>query len=297
MTLKVQSNYSQPKKELNSILVIAHPGHELRVHNWLETARPEVWVLTDGSGRTQNSRVDSTTRVLAKVGGRPGPVYGQMRDVDLYDAVLGLSHGTFIQIVAQLANALIERQIDFIAGDAEEGYNPAHDVCRLVINSAVKLVECKTGKQIVNYDFTLMGPPNSGPGDLLGNSLWFTLDDEAFARKLDAARNYPELKAEVEAAINGTVHEVFREDEVLSQRVRSMFGVTDANTFRVECLRPVNVNSTSTKPFTGDTPFYEAYGEKQVRAGHYGQVLRYRDHMLPLAAALHAHMESNSGRT
>ena len=296
MTVNSQPNGSR-SKELSSILVIAHPGHELRVHNWLETARPEVWVLTDGSGRTQNSRVDSTTRVLAGVGARPGSVYGQMRDVDLYEAVLSLRHDPFIQLVTQLANALIERHIDFIAGDAEEGYNPAHDVCRLVINSAVELVENKTGRQIVNYDFTLMGSPTSGPAGVLDNSLWFTLDDEAFSRKLAAARNYPELEAEVEAALNGTVNEVFREDEVLSERVRSMFGVTDANTFRVECLRPVKVNSTSAKSLTGDTPFYEAYGEKQVRAGHYGQVLRYRDHMLPLAAALHAHVETNSGRT
>lgn len=275
-----------------ALLVIAHPGHELRVHSWLEMARPEVWVLTDGSGRTQNSRVDSTTRVLAHVGGRPGPVYGQMRDVELYDALLSLDHRPFIQLVDQLANTLITFQIDSVAGDAEEGYNPAHDVCRLVINSAVELVKGKTGKQIANYDFTLMGPPNRGPADLIDRSLWFTLDDEAFARKLAAARNYPELLAEVEAAFNSTVHEVFREDDLLSQRVRTTFGVTDANTFRVECLRPVAANTVIEEP-----PFYETYGEKQVRAGHYGQVLRYRDHIAPLAAALHTHVETNSGRT
>jgi hypothetical protein len=294
MTVDSQSSR---KTELRSTLVIAHPGHELRVHNWLETARPEVWVLTDGSGRTQNSRADSTTRVLAKAGARPGPVYGQMRDVDLYNAVLSLNHCPFIELVDRLADSLIERQIGFIAGDAEEGYNPAHDVCRLVINSAIKLVESKAGKQIVNYDFTLMGRPDRGPSALLDNSLWFTLDDEAFARKLAAARNYPELEAEVEAALNSTVHEGFRKNEVLSQQVRSNFGITDANTFRVECLRPVNPDGASTNPSTGDQPFYEVYGEQQVRAGHYSQVLRYRDHMLPLVAALDAHVETNRGRT
>lgn len=29
-------------------LVVAHPGHELRVYGWLEQARPRVFVLTDG---------------------------------------------------------------------------------------------------------------------------------------------------------------------------------------------------------------------------------------------------------
>jgi hypothetical protein len=295
MTLDSQANGSH-KKELNSILVIGHPGHELRVHNWLEKARPEVWVLTDGSGRTQNSRIDSTTRVLDKVGGRPGPAYGYMRDVDVYNFVLHLNHDPFIQLVYQLANTLIEGQIDVIAGDAEEGYNPTHDICRLVINSAVELVEGKTGKQIVNYDFALVGPPHRGPADLLDNALYLTLDNGAFARKIEAARNYPELQAEVEGALSATVNKTFPENEELSQRLRSTFGVTEADSFRVECLRPVN-NSTPTNPFKGDIPFYEAYGAKQVKAGLYQQVLRYREHMQPLAAALRAQVEANSGRT
>jgi hypothetical protein len=295
MTLDSQSSGSQ-KNELNSILVIGHPGHELRVHNWLELAQPEVWVLTDGSGRNQTSRVDSTTRVLDKVGGRPGPAYGLMRDVDVYDDVLHLNHDPFIRLVDQLADTLMERQIDVIVGDAEEGYNATHDICRLVVNSAVELVEGKTGKQIVNYDFTLMGPPDRGPAELLDSSLCLALDDDAFARKIQAARNYPELQAEVDAALNASVNEDFRENEELSQRLRSTFGVTDANSFRVECLRPVN-NGFSTNPFNGDIPFYEAYGDKQVKAGLYQQVLRYGEHMQPLAAALRAQVEANSGRT
>jgi len=295
MALDSQSSGSQ-KKELRSILVIGHPGHELRVHNWLETARPEVWVLTDGSGRSQTSRIDSTTHVLDKVGARPGPAYGYMRDVDVYDDVLHLNHDPFIQLVHQLTNALIEGQIDVIAGDAQEGYNPTHDICRLVINSAVELVKRKRGKPIVNYDFALVGPPHRGPADLLDSARCLTLDDRAFARKIEAARNYPELQAEVEGALNATVNENLRENDELSQRLRSTFGVTDANSFRVECLRPVN-NITSTDPFNGDIPFYEAYGEKQVKAGLYQQVLRYREHMQPLAAALWAQVEANSDRT
>jgi len=219
-----------------------------------------------------------------------------MRDVDVYDDVLHLNHDPFIQLVHQLTNALIEGQIDVIAGDAQEGYNPTHDICRLVINSAVELVKRKRGKPIVNYDFALVGPPHRGPADLLDSAQCLTLDDGAFARKIKAARNYPELQAEVEGALNATVDENFRKKDELSQRLRSTFGVTNANSFRVECLRPV-INRTSINPFNGDIPFYEAYGEKQVKAGLYQQVLRYREHMQPLAAVLRAQVEANSGRT
>lgn len=250
-----------------TILVIAHPGHELRVHGWLEMKRPEVWVLTDGSGRTRRSRIGSTTRVLEATSGVPGPVYGHMTDVDLYKSVLNLEHGRFTAIVDQLAATLIRNNVECIAGDAREGYNPAHDLCRLVINTATNLVRRKTDREILNYDFTLVGLPQGCPDD---RALCLTLDEAAFARKICAARNYPELQAEVDAALNGS----------------------QANSFRLEYLRPVT--ALSANGFEQQKPFYEEYGEQQVRAGHYTHVLRYREHMLPLAAALDSHVERSS---
>jgi hypothetical protein len=39
--------------------------------------------------------------------------------------------------------------------------------------------------------------------------------------------------------------------------------------------------------FRQDTkPYYEEYGEKRVAEGKYGEVIRYREHVLPLAEAL-----------
>src|SRR4051794_29308473 len=49
-------------------LVVAHPGHELRVHGWIEAVRPLVHVLTDGSGSSGRSRLESTRRVLGPTG-------------------------------------------------------------------------------------------------------------------------------------------------------------------------------------------------------------------------------------
>jgi len=281
-------------EQSRAMLVIAHPGHELRVHGWLETSRPHVWVLTNGSGRAQHSRIDSTTRVLCSAGAVPGSVYGQMSDVDLYNDVLEFNHSRFTDLVDQLVDGLIRTDADVVAGDAEEGYNPAHDICRLVINAALRLVKSKTNREITNYDFTLMGPPAASLNELNSNSLLLSLDDAAFARKLSAARNYPELQAEVEAALNGSGNGTFNDRPDLAQRVRATFGATDASSFRNECLRYLNNHSGFTSYFNGDAPFYETYGEQQVRAGHYTHVLRYRDHMLPLAMALDAHVETNS---
>jgi hypothetical protein len=210
-----------------------------------------------------------------------------MSDVDLYNAVLDFEHRPFIAVVDRLAAALMNKNVTCIAGDAEEGYNPAHDICRLIVNAAVNFVNLKRDRHIPNYDFKLAGPPANSSDDLRDGSIWLNLDDAAFTRKVAAARNYPELQAEVETALNGTVHASFSNDPILNERSRSTYGVTTANNFRVECLRPVNLNGAEPKHAA---PFYEEYGERQVSAGRYTRVLRYREHMLPLADALEAHV-------
>ena len=273
---------------MTAILAIAHPGHELRVHHWLETTRPQVWVLTDGSGHTGRSRIDSTSRVLEATGAVPGPVYAYLSDAALYDAVLNFDPRPFIAVVDRLGAALMQEHVSCVAGDAEEGYNPAHDICRLIINAAVHLVQLKQDRHVPNYDFTLAGTPATSSDELRDGSLWLNLDDAAFARKVSAARNYPELQAEVEAAFNGTPNGTLGNNPILNERSRATYGVSTANNFRVECLR--YVDPSDPRPDKDMIPFYEEYGEQQVRAGHYTRVLRYREHILPLAKTLEAHV-------
>ena len=55
-----------------SALIVAHPGHELRVHAWLEQARPTSFVLTQGDGAAGVSRLPSTTAVLTRAGAPVG---------------------------------------------------------------------------------------------------------------------------------------------------------------------------------------------------------------------------------
>src|ERR1044072_9118428 len=90
---------SAGERSMRAALIVAHPGHELRVHGWLEEARPRVRVLTDGSGRTRGSRLDSTTGILEAAGAAPGPVYGEMSDAELYAAVLDYDHPRFTRVV------------------------------------------------------------------------------------------------------------------------------------------------------------------------------------------------------
>jgi len=253
-----------------SALVVAHPGHELRVYGWLEASRPRVYVMTDGSGRTGHSRLGSTARILDDVNATTGAMFGRFTDQSVYKAILLHDCSFFTAIARELADEFVREGIDYAAGDAEEGYNTTHDICRLVLNAAVEIASAERGMQIGNYDFLLTGRPAECPDGQSARAIWLQLDETTMARKLTAASNYPELAAEVEMAIkeNGE------------------------SAFRIECLRPVEGVS---ERFATEEPYYELYGRQQVAAGHYEKIISYGEHIRPIAAALRNHVRGASG--
>lgn len=249
-------------------LVVAHPGHELQVFGWMERTRPKVFVLTDGSGRMDRSRLASTTRILDETGATSGAIYGSFTDRKIYDAIIQQDHALFIGLTETLVAELLRGGFAYVVGDAIEGYNPTHDVCRLMINAAVEIVNREEGREIGNYDFLLLGSAKEYVEKFRSSAIWHFLDQEALERKLSAARAYTELTSEVDATI-------------------SKIGIPG---MQLECLRPVT-DPAGKIELLEEPPFYESYGEKQVGAGYYQQVLRYRQHIKPLAEALRRQVE------
>jgi AcrR family transcriptional regulator len=243
-------------------LIVAHPGHELRVHAWLEQARPTSFVLTQGDGPAGVSRLPSTTAVLTRAGAPVGGVYGLMKDREIYAALLERRHDVFLRILDALADALIASQPDCVVSDAEERYNPSHDVCRYLASAAAAIASQTAGREIEGFDFPLIGAPDNCAAELCSRARWIQLDEDALARKLWAAQTYPELSREVDAAL----------------------ATVGAQAFRTECLRPW----TSPRAEDGTRPFYEVHGERQVAAGVYSDVIRL-EHLLSLRDALWRH--------
>ncbi|MGI9065028.1 MAG: hypothetical protein ACR2HX_01290 [Pyrinomonadaceae bacterium] len=267
-------------------LVIAHPGHELCVYAWLETVRPLVFVLTDGSGRSGRSRLDSTTKILSQTGARRGSIYGRFTDLNIYKSILDGDFGLFEQLVTELAEALVEAEIEYVAGDAVEGYNPAHDTCRLVINAAVELAGRIRGRPIINRDFLLFARHTELLEAQRVGAILLTLDDDVLARKLKVARAYPELKLDVDAMLErktlATLHRFSELSAEFTNIVTSTMG-TDA--YRTECLRLVTAPTTGNGS-SGEIPFYERYGQLLVLEGTYERAISYRDHIAPLGEAV-----------
>jgi hypothetical protein len=247
-----------------SALIVAHPGHELRVHAWLEQARPTTFVLTQGDGASGMSRLRSTTGILARAGARPGAVYGPLKDREIYAALLERRYDVFLRILDSLVDALIAAHVNCIVSDAEERYNPSHDVCRYLASAAASVAARAAGRDMEGFDFPLIGPPDACAAELSPRARWIHLDDAALARKLTAAHSYPELAGEVDAAL----------------------ATVGAQAFRTECLRPW----TSPGVEDGARPFYEVYGERQVAAGVYAEVIRL-EHLLSLRDALWRHAD------
>ena len=124
----------------------------------MEEHRPIYCCLTDGSGGGATSRLSSTTRLLNTVGASAGPIYGRYPDRQVYRLLLDRRVDVFVALAKELASALEEAGVDCVAGDAVEGFNPAHDVCRLIIDGAVLIVRRRTGREVRNYEFLLDGP-------------------------------------------------------------------------------------------------------------------------------------------
>jgi hypothetical protein len=250
-----------PLPGARAALVIGHPGHELRVHGWLCLARPVTCVLTDGSGPGGAARLGSTADVLAAAGARPAPVFGRFTDREVYEALLAGDVARFEEVAEALVDLFIRETIDYVLGDAAEGFNPAHDLCRVLVDVAVVRARAR-GRSIANLEFPLEGPPHRVPRSPGEAPVILRLDDRAFARKRAAATAYTAMAREIQRAI----------------------GAYGERAFRTECLRPAEGNAGTV---ASATPLpYERCGEARVAAGRYLRVVREREHLMPIAAAL-----------
>ncbi len=244
-------------------LILGHPGHELRVYRFLEKYKPRVYILTDGSGNDLESRLNRSLRVIEQAGASIGPVAGKFTDKEMYRIIRESDLTPLYNTIDEIMADMISHDIDAVAGDSIEGFNPTHDLCRYMINCIVGNYEKKLEKTIPNFEFYLDGPPHICPAGLEKESLWLRLSDDEFERKYEACKNYPELIKDTEMLI--------------AKHGKAMF--------QVECLWPVKNRDVYTTWKTPE-PFYEVYGKKKIETGSYQEVITYKSHLLPLATQL-----------
>lgn len=242
-------------------MVLAHPGHELRLHHWVETHRPVVFLLTDGSGREGKSRLETTAKILRSTQSEQGSIFGRLTDRRLYQLALERDSATFCGLAEELADALVREGIETVVGDASEGMVMAHELWREVRLTAVEIAEQRLGHKIVHFEYPLDSHPLRATTPLQSYRAC-PLQEDAFVRKLDAAFRYSEVAMFVRAAITQFGEEAFRTEY--------LFTVEDAKLSKVPPNKCV----------------FEKHGEQLVAEGVYPEVVRYGEHLLPIFESL-----------
>lgn len=243
--------------------MLGHPGHELRLHGWLEQNHPTVHVLTDGSGSNRSSRLAATVALLDRCGCRKGRIFGLFTDRQLYDMILRNECEPLAEVVFELAADLTQRSVEMVIADAFELYNPSHDLASLIARLAAARVSNDGRRAVAVYHYAVVGDPAFVPS----GAMVLALDDDAVARKLRSAEAHAELRSEVGDALTRYPPEAFR--------------------FEVLC--PVGEPLLPAHP--AEVP-YERHGAERVRAGVYERVLRYENDFVPFASRLIAMVES-----
>jgi len=241
-------------------LLVAHPGHELLLHGWISRNKPAVHVLTDGAAHS-SGRLASTAEFLRDAGARTGSIFGRLSDAEAYEMLLERNVALVYSIVSELANELQNEQPSIIVSDSAEGYNPVHDLCRLIAGAAIAMAGVRT-KQ---YEFAVVNHPQSFDAA----EIVVELDDAEYAAKMERSRRQAGALIDI--------------DDLLKKH--------GADAYRLEALRAVADWRAIDE---GETPLYERFGEERVAAHRYTNVIRRREHMLPLRDALCAEVEKRS---
>lgn len=244
-------------------LFVAHPGHELRVFHWLESVQPRVYVLTDGSGRAGASRLDYTSQVLSLAGAASGGLYGRYTDRQVYDLLLRQDYQPLIGCVHELADDLVRHEIEEVVGDATEGFNPSHDICRLMIGAAIARASLRLQRPLITRSFPLHAAPSVAPPGCDSEPMRLELSSAALARKLAVARDYHPLAGELHESLS----------------------LHSAEAFRWECFWTTGIDDGAAGPSQGK-PWYEEYAEQLVAAGRYQQIIRFQPHIQQFVQAL-----------
>ncbi|MEY4427264.1 MAG: hypothetical protein RL535_1562 [Pseudomonadota bacterium] len=244
-----------------TLLVLGHPGHELRIWQWVCQEKPIICVLTDGSGAGGQSRLSVSQHALERAGVQFSSSFKAVSDAQIYKAVLQQDLEFFVNLATQVRDLLLDEAFDVVVGDGSEGYNPTHDICRLLIDAAVGSA-AHHGRHVLNYAFPLMGHPN-GDGTNLEDIL-VMLNEDQWQQKIDLILAY------------GT-----DAGGMLSAEIAETFDKFGKNAFKQESLFLVPLMKAKAQ-LTTDKPFYERHGELRVAEGVYRHVIRYNEHIYPI---------------
>jgi hypothetical protein len=241
---------------VSPFLIIGHPGHELGIHHWLETARPRVFVLTDGSGLDGASRLEACRTCLEAVGAEPGGVFGPLTDRGWYQALLAADPNPLKTCGRAVMAEAVELGPTLIVSDGLEGQEPLHDLA-FFLADAVSRALTRRGRRVEHRSVPVSGPLRQDRP--LSQQV---LDEAALDRKWAAATGYAGMEQEVRLRMAEPGFRLDRE--------------------RLHAPEP--------EPGPEWLPDYEMAGREGVDRGRWAEAIEYARHVRPAVQALRRHL-------
>jgi len=235
-------------------LILAHPGHELRLFHWMERMHPRVFLLTDGSGGTGLARTHYSAATIAAAGASAGWLFGWKSDKAWYAALLSGDAAPFTEALDRIEAEAVDLKLQLVVTDAVDGYNPMHDLCE-ALGAALRCRLSAAGASVQHLvSMAVDGQDLPPPAELVH------LSPQAVRRKQELLAKYTPLADEASA--------------LLAARPDAM---------QVEVLRRPNF------AWAADwTPPWETIGRERVAAGRYTDAISYARHVRPIALSLGA---------
>ncbi|WP_029413300.1 MULTISPECIES: hypothetical protein [Acidovorax] len=241
---------------MKPLLLVAHPGHELRIFEWVRRVKPHVVILTNGDGSIGQARLSDTQDLLADIGVRVRRDWLEpVSDAAVYQALLGTAPSPFAGWLTQLTQAALQEGIDVLVSDQAEGYNPTHDLCRVLANCLVQQMG-QAGRQVRNLEIPLVGHP-CDPAHEEQAEVKITLSAPELAQKLAKMQDYAR-----------------RCSPVLEQELQTMLDSYGQQAFATECLYTARRTPYEDGKVPDAMPSFERIGEERLLAGIYKHVIQ-----------------------
>lgn len=255
---------------MKPLLLVAHPGHELRIFQWVCQTKPHVVMLTHGDGSIGQPRLEHSLQLLEPIDVHIREDWlAPVSDACIYNALLGTAASPFKLWLANLIKMGMQGHFDVIVADEAEGYNPSHDLCRVLANCLAHALR-QAGRSITSLEFPLIGHA-CDPARQNDVVTEVTLSDEELRHKLSMMRLYAQ-----------------RTSPILEQELQTMLDKFGEKSFAKECLYPASQTAYECGELPHALPEFERIGEERHRAGIYQHVIR-AEHLRQLVQDMSRH--------
>ena len=235
-----------------SVLVVAHPGHEVRIFGWYQRVRPYLFLLTKGDRGDNCTRLEFAKELADRIGATAGSLFGRYGDREVYNAILARDPTLFVDWTIKLTEAIIALDPNLVVTDSWQLYNVSHDLVHTMTRVATRRAAVRVGHVINIADFAV-APSTLAAALPMGREVFrVELDEAELARKATVSKGYPGLNEEVS----------------------QLLAVEGSEAQRIEIFRAM-VPFDTLLPSLGTEPPYEKYGQQRVASGVYREVIRW----------------------